>query len=146
MPYGLYISAEGAKAQTTRLETIAHNLANVDTVGFKQDLARLQARNAEAIQRGLASAGSGSINDIGGGVQVRDTVTSFAAGNYEHTGRPLDMAINGDGFFVVQKGNQQYLTRAGNFQLDPQGRLVTTHGDAVMGSDRSPITPHAARP
>src|SRR5439155_12667134 len=137
---------EGARAQTTRLETIAHNLANVDTVGFKQDLARLQARHSEGIQRGLSSAGSQSINDIGGGVQVRDTVTSFAPGNYERTGRPLDMAINGDGFFVVQKGNQQFLTRAGNFQLNSQGQLVTQRGDAVMGRDGSPIALDPGRP
>jgi flagellar basal-body rod protein FlgF len=139
MPYGLYISAEGAKAQATRLETITHNLANADTVGFKQDLTRVQARHAEAIQRGADYAGSQSINDVGGGVQVRDTVTSFEPGNYEHTGRPLDMAVNGDGFFVVLKGNEQFLTRAGNFQLDSQGRLTTERGYAVMGRGGSPI-------
>ncbi len=146
MPYGLYISAEGAKAQTTRLETISHNLANADTVGFKQDLARLQARHAEAIQHGLDHAGSQSINDVGGGVQVRDTVTNFAPGNYERTGRPLDMAINGDGFFVVLKDNQQFLTRAGDFQLDAQGRLTTPRGHAVLGRDGTAIELDPSRP
>jgi flagellar basal body rod protein FlgG len=146
MPYGLYISAEGAKAQTTRLETIAHSLANVDTVGFKQDLARLQARHAEAIQRGFDTSGSRSINDIGGGVQVRDTVTNFAPGNYEDTGRPLDMSISGEGFFVVLKDDQQFLTRAGNFQLDAQGRLTTEQGHAVLGRDGTPIVLDPQRP
>jgi len=146
MPYGLYISAEGARAQTTRLESIAHNLANADTVGFKQDLARLQARHAEAIQRGTDYAGSQSINDVGGGVQVRDTVTNFAPGNYERTGRPLDMAINGEGFFVVRKGDEDFLTRAGNFQLNPQGQLVTERGYPVLGRDGSPIALDSQQP
>jgi flagellar basal-body rod protein FlgF len=146
MPYGLYISAEGAKAQATRLEAITHNLANSDTVGFKQDLVRIQARHAEAIQRGTDYPGSQSINDIGGGVQVRDTVTSFEPGTYEHTGRPLDLAVTGEGFFVVLKDNQQYLTRAGNFQLDSQGRLTNEHGYAVMGRGGSPIVLDPGQP
>ena len=56
MPYGMYISAEGAAAQAQRLEVIANNLANVDTAGFKQDVATFQARFAEAIQQGPGPA------------------------------------------------------------------------------------------
>ena len=77
MSYGLYISAEGAQAQSQRLDVISNNLANVDTVGFKRDLAMFQARNAEAIDQGKAIAGSGSINNIGGGVSFKGSRTDF---------------------------------------------------------------------
>jgi flagellar basal body rod protein FlgG len=125
----MYISAEGAAAQAQRLEVIANNLANVDTAGFKQDMATFQARFAEAIQQGQATPGDRSINDIGGGVKIIDVQTDHAIGQLKHTGSELDLAISGDGFFHVRGDDgQQYLTRAGNFALDPQGRLVTQNG------------------
>jgi flagellar basal-body rod protein FlgF/flagellar basal-body rod protein FlgG len=68
MPYGLYLSADGAHSQAKRLEVVANNLANVDTVGFKRELAIFQAREAEATRRGEDYFGSGSVNDVGGGV------------------------------------------------------------------------------
>jgi len=129
MPYGMYISAEGAAAQAQRLEVIANNLANVDTAGFKQDVPTFQARFAEAIQQGLASSGDRSASDAGGGVKMIDVVTDFSPGTFQHTGNPLDMAIHGNGFFHVGGDDGQVqLTRAGNFTLDPAGRLVTQVG------------------
>jgi flagellar basal-body rod protein FlgF len=129
MPYGMYISAEGAAAQAQRLEVIANNLANVDTAGFKQDVPTFQARFAEAIQRGQAQAGDRSINDIGGGVTVIDVQTDHSTGQLKHTGNDLDLAINGQGFFHIRgEDGEQYLSRAGNFALDTQGRLVTQNG------------------
>jgi flagellar basal-body rod protein FlgF/flagellar basal-body rod protein FlgG len=138
MSYGLYISAEGALAQNMRLETIANNLANVDSVGFKRDLAILQARYAEEIEQGLDFPGSRSINDVGGGVMVAGTLTDFSNGNIKHTELPTDMAIAGDGFFVVQKDGQNYLTRAGNFVLDSAGFLRTQQGYAVLNDSLQP--------
>jgi flagellar basal body rod protein FlgG len=129
MPYGLYISAEGAAAQARRLEVIANNMANTDTVGFKQDVPTFQARYAEAIQQGLASPGDRSINNIGGGVKMFDVTTNFAEGQFAATNRELDVAINGNGFFHVQGDDgKPYLSRAGNFTLDAKGRLVTSEG------------------
>ena len=129
MPYGMYISAEGAAAQAQRLEVIANNLANVDTAGFKQDVPTFQARFAEAIQQGQAQPGDHSINDIGGGVKIIDVETDYSIGELKHTGNDLDLAINGKGFFHVHGDDgKQYLTRAGNFALDTQGRLVTQNG------------------
>lgn len=142
MPYGLYISAEGAHAQSMRLEVIANNLANVDTVGFKRELAVCQARYAEATEQGLDLPGSGSINDVGGGVVVRETKTDFSPGPFRQTGVATDMAIRGEGFFVVHKEGQQYLTRAGNFQLNELGELVTQSGGkkyAVLNDAGAPI-------
>jgi flagellar basal-body rod protein FlgF len=140
MPYGLYISAEGARAQSQRLEVIANNLANIDTAGFKRELAVFQARYAEAIEQGYSEAGAGSVNDVGGGIAMRQTVTDFSAGTMKRTGGLTDMAIQDSGFFVVRKDNEQYLTRAGNFQLTADGALVTQQGDAVLGDDGTPIT------
>jgi flagellar basal-body rod protein FlgF len=139
MPYGLYISAEGAQAQSRRLETIANNLATVDTAGFKRDLALLQARYAEETQRGTDYYGSGTINDLGGGVMVRHTKTDFAQGPLKPTGVETDMAIRGEGFFVVRKGGEMLLTRAGDFTLSPAGELVTTAGDPVLDEGNAPV-------
>jgi flagellar basal body rod protein FlgG len=142
MPYGLYISAEGASAQARRLEVIANNMANSDTVGFKQDVPTFQARYAEAIQRGLASPGDKSINNIGGGVKMYGTTTNFSEGNLATTGKELDFAIDGDGFFHVQGDDGKvYLSRAGNFTIDAKGRLVTSEGhNPVLDQQFSEVT------
>jgi flagellar basal-body rod protein FlgF len=126
MPYGIYISAEGANAQSQRLEVIANNLANADTAGFKQDVPTFMARFAEAIQQGQARSHDGSINDIGGGVKLIDTATDFSAGQLQDTGQELDFAITGKGFFHVRGADgKQYLSRAGNFESDVAGMLRT---------------------
>ena len=125
----MYISAEGAAAQAQRLEVIANNMANVDTAGFKQDVPMFQARFAEAIQKGQAQPGDGSINDIGGGVKIIDVETDYSPGELKRTGNDLDVAINGQGFFHVKGDDgKQYLSRAGAFELDAQSRLVTQNG------------------
>jgi flagellar basal-body rod protein FlgF/flagellar basal-body rod protein FlgG len=125
----MYISAEGANAQAERLEVIANNMANVDTVGFKQDVPTFQARFAEAIQKGYATPGDQSINDIGGGVKLMNVATDYSTGDFKRTGNDLDFAIAGKGFFHVKGDDgQQYLTRAGDFATDARGRLVTQNG------------------
>lgn len=139
MPYGLYISAEGAQAQSTRMEVIANNLANAATPGFKRELAIFQARFAEEIQRGQEPAGAGTLNDLGGGVETLATVTDFSSGPLKQTGIPTDLAVEGDGFFVVRRNGQSFLTRAGNFALNTTGTLVTQEGDPVMSATGTPI-------
>ena len=149
MPYGLYLSADGAHTQSKRLDVIAHNLANVDTVGFKRELAIFQARQAEATQRGEDYFGSGSVNDVGGGVEVVQTKTDFSAGPFKNTGVKTDLAIRGDAFFVVQKDDQNFLTRAGNFHVNNQGELLTQYGEkqyAVVDEKFSPIVINRADP
>ena len=132
MPFGLYISAEGANVQTRRQDVIANNLANVDTVGFKKDLAVFQARYAEGIEQGLVPADAETIENEGGGVMTVETVTDFSGAPLKRTGRPLDMAVRGDGFFAVQKDGETFLTRAGDFRLTEQGTLVTQQGYPVL--------------
>jgi flagellar basal body rod protein FlgG len=146
MPYGLYISAAGANAQGERLKVLANNLANVDTVGFKRELAILQARHAEAIAQGEDSPGSGSINDVGGGVHVAETITDFSRGTLRHTNIDTDMAIDGKGFFLVEKEGEALLTRAGNFHFGNDGQLLTDQGYAVLSSDREPVVVDPRQP
>ncbi|HEV3344326.1 MAG TPA: flagellar hook basal-body protein [Pirellulales bacterium] len=138
MPYGLYISAEGAQAQSLRMEVIANNLANTNTPGFKRELAVFQSRLAEAAQRGLVPPGSGAIDDLGGGVDSLASITDFSPGAVKATGMPTDLAIEGDPFFVVRRDGKDLLTRAGNFMLTPAGMLVTQHGDPVMSTEGTP--------
>jgi flagellar basal-body rod protein FlgF/flagellar basal-body rod protein FlgG len=140
MPYGIYLSAAGANAQNHRLEVLSHNLANVNTPGFKPHLAMLQARHSEAIERGEVSPGSGGIDDLSGGVQINPNATMLQQGPIEQTKRKTDFAINDtSSFFVVQRGEEQLLTRAGGFLFNSAGFLTTTDGDQVLGSDGQPI-------
>lgn len=139
MVYGIYISAEGAQAQSQRLEVIANNLANVDTPGFKNEFAIAEARDAEALQQRLDYAGSGSINNVGGGVMVRETQTNFTAGSITPTGNREDLAIRGEGFFQVLYDDQVLLTRGGNFLFMPDGRLTTQEGFPVLSNQGVPI-------
>ena len=137
----MYISAAGADAQSRRVEVLSHNLANVDTPGFKAEFAVLKARHSESIERGNDYSGSRSMNDVGGGVGVRETMTDFRAGVYQKTGIPTDVAIADDkSFFVVEKDGQKFLTRAGNFRFAPDGRLQTQGGHNVLSADGNPAT------
>jgi flagellar basal-body rod protein FlgF len=139
MPYGLYISADGASAQSSRLDVIANNLANVDTVGFKQELAVFQARYAQDIQDGRVAPGSGKLADVGGGVELQSTPTNFTPGPFKITGIWSDLAMKGPGFFTIRRDGETLLTRAGNFQIDEAGRLTTQSGDAVLDAAGVPI-------
>ena len=111
-----------------RLEVIANNLANAETTGFKRDLGIVQSRYAEAIQQGLSSAGSGSIDDLGGGVRFQETKTDFSDGALKRTDCPTEVAIRGDGFFLVRKGDANYLTRRAISPSPNGGELVTQQG------------------
>lgn len=140
MPYGLYLSAAGANAQSHRLEVLSNNLANINTPGFKAHMAMLQSRPTEAIERGEAVAGNGTIDDIGGGVAIQPNRTQFNQGPIRQTGNKTDFAINDEtSFFAIQRGDQQLLTRAGNFMFDSKGSLVTPNGDPVLASSGEPL-------
>ena len=135
MPYGLYLSAAGANAQSHRLEVLSHNLANINTAGFKPHMAMLQSRHAQAIEQGDVTAGNGTIDDIGGGISIKPAQTQFQQGVIQTTGNRTDFAINDrDSFFAVQHGDKELLTRAGNFVFDNQGKLVTPGGDEVRSA------------
>lgn len=140
MPYGMYLSASGAHVQNHRLEVLSNNLANINTPGFKPSLAVVQARHNKAIEDGDISPHSGTLADIGGGVKIQPTQTIFDNGPIETTGNPTDFAIHDDNsFFVVQRGEEKFLTRAGGFFFNSSGQLTNTNGDQVIGTDGNPI-------
>jgi flagellar basal body rod protein FlgG len=139
MPYGLYLSADGATVQSKRLEVLANNLANVDTVGFKREMAVFKARESEALAQGLDTPGARGINDISGGVRFFETLTDHSIGPFDHTGNNTDLAIAGEGFFQIERDGQKFLTRAGNFSFDNLGQLLTQQGDRVLDSTGTPI-------
>lgn len=139
MDYGLYVAAAGADTQSRRMEVLSHNLTNVDTPGFKEELAILQARHSRAIRDGKDIPGQGSLNNLGSGVSLAETQTNFSPGQYKQTGYKWDVAIRGDGFFMVDDGNRQLLTRAGNFRVDSNGNLLTQQGFRVLDTEGAPI-------
>lgn len=142
MPYGMYLSAEGAQALSSRMEVIANNMANVNTPGFKRDVVTFQARLAEAVEQGLVEDGSGAVEDVGGGVMLENVATNFEPGPMNETGIRTDLAIQGEGFFQVQRPDgQMLLTRAGNFTVNSAtGQLVTQDtGYPVVGAGGSPV-------
>lgn len=140
MAYGLYLSAAGANAQNHRLEVLSHNLANVNTPGFKPQLAVVKSRNSEAVERGDVPADSGGVDNVGGAVTIAPSMTQFAQGPIRKTGGNSDFAINDNkSFFVIQRGDQKLLTRAGNFTFDATGKLVTPIGETVLSENGSPV-------
>ena len=135
MLYGLYHSAQGASVQQRRLETTAHNLANAGTTAFKPDVTvvRTVPQFEDALGRvfdrlglpeGTAPGGPG-FEQHNGAVAVADVVTDFSNGSIRKTGGPLDLAISGPGFFRVGNVDRQFLTRNGDFVIDPEGVVVT---------------------
>jgi flagellar hook protein FlgE len=116
----------GLVATGAALSVIGNNIANVNTVGFK-------GSRTEFADLLSAQGGGGSAGKIGLGTRIGNISASFTQGNIEATGRPTDLAIEGNGFFVVSAGGGNLYTRAGNFRLDSEGRLVTFQGLPVQG-------------
>ena len=149
MPYGMYVAATGAEAQNRYLDVLANNLANIDTPGFKRELGIIQARHAEAIERGEVPAGSRTINDVGGGVALKETITDFSRGTLKPTGIKTDLALDdsdGNAFFVIERDGERLLTRAGNFRFSASGQLQTQNGDPVLAPDGRPVEINSALP
>ena len=140
MPYGMYLSASGAHVQNHRLEVLSNNLANINTPGFKPSMAIVQARHNKAIEDGEVSPNSGTLADIGGGAKIQPTKTIFENGPIETTGNKTDFAIHDENsFFVVQRGEEQFFTRAGGFIFNNSGQLTNTNGDQVLSVDGTPV-------
>ena len=124
------IPLTGLEADSTALNTIANNLANMNTTAYKDQTTTFSS----LFYQQLGESGSGNPIEEGLGVQVDSTATNFTTGTINPTGVDSNMAIDGDGFFVAQDaGGQQFLTRAGNFTTNANGNLVTSNGLDVMG-------------
>lgn len=140
----LWIAKTGMEAQQTQLDTIAHNLANVGTNGFKRGHVVFE----DLIYQNLRQAGAASSDQtqlptglqVGLGVRPVATSRIFAQGNLQQTSNNLDLAIKGQGFFQVQlpDGSTGY-TRDGSFQVDANGQLVTNNGYLVQPGITIPV-------
>jgi flagellar basal-body rod protein FlgF len=136
MNSGYYAACTGLMARTEALETIANNLANVSTVGFRA--------NHNVFSSLLATTGNSPLsvlnqdaNDYG---VLSGTQLDTSQGALVKTGNNLDLAMEGPGYFVVKTDAGPVYTRGGNFRISPQAQLVTAAGDPVMGDNNLPIT------
>ena len=133
----LYAGVSGLRNNQVRMDVIGNNIANVNTVAFKAGRVTFKEGFAQLLQGASRPPGDqGGINpiQIGLGMQIGSIDQVFSQGNLETTGLNTDVAIQGDSFFVVRKGNQSYYTRAGNFQVDALGQLVSpANGFIVQG-------------
>lgn len=139
---GVYTALSGAIAQSTKLDTIANNIANVNTPGFKKDKQVFEEyltanqKPPQVIQAPRITASIESFYDMQGGdksyVDTKGTFTDFSQGGLKPTGNALDLAIDGKGFFEIATPQGVRLTRAGNFTLDGNGQLVTKEGYPVL--------------
>jgi flagellar basal-body rod protein FlgF len=136
MNSGYYAACTGLMARTQALETIANNLANVSTTGFRA--------SHNVFSSLLATTGNSPLsvlnqdaNDYG---VLSGTQLDTSQGALVRTGNDLDFAMEGPGYFVVQSATGPAYTRGGNFRVSPQSQLVTAAGDPVMGDNNRPIT------
>jgi flagellar basal-body rod protein FlgF len=140
---GLYAAASAMLANLNRQGALAHNVSNLDTPGFKQLMVSMdEFTETEVIDPPGPTASPRQlrlIGDLGLGVETRPEGTDFTEGGMRYTGQPLDLAVNGEGFFRVQTPDGERYTRDGRFQRDSQGNLVTVDGYKVLSDGGQPI-------
>jgi len=129
MSDGIYIAMSGAAAQERALDVVANNLANTNTVGFKAE----RITFAETLAKNATKTGEMSF------VGLADSLTDHSQGQIVATDNPLDLAIAGEGYFAIETPSGIRYTRAGDFRMNEDGRLVTLDGHVVRGSDGSDI-------
>ncbi len=131
MNRGIYPLLSGGIAQEMKLEMISNNLSNINTIGYKKDKAifksYLPSYNEPYPREGSLFGKDKAF------VQYDRSVIDLSGGPIKNTGNKLDLAINGDGFFAIERAGGTRYTRNGNFSLDNQRRIVTQDGDPVLG-------------
>lgn len=138
MDRSLHTAATGMQAQQTNIDVISHNLANINTTGFKKSMAHFSTLFSQVIKAPGATLNNGQITpngvQVGLGVKLDSTNKSFTMGSLTNTGNPLDLAIEGDGFFQLQMPNGTIaFTRDGNFQINGQsGEIVSNQGYSLF--------------
>jgi|APTNR8051073442_1049403.scaffolds.fasta_scaffold03738_11 flagellar basal-body rod protein FlgG len=125
----LYTAAMGMMSQQTRLEVISNNIANASTVGFKRD---------SVFERNLIDSKANLYNIVGSAEQNDPPIGSyidFNKGSYDQTGNDFDIAIDGDGFFLLNdEQGKEFLTRAGNFKINQEGDVISANGKYLMAN------------
>ncbi len=142
----LWTAASGMKTQQLTVDTIANNLANVNTIGYKKERMEFKSLLYETIREaGDVDQGGSPVNlQVGHGVRTAGSVKTFTQGNLERTEGPLDFAIDGAGFFALQSptGQTQY-TKDGAFKMalyDGNLTLTNVNGYPVLGTDGAPVS------
>ncbi len=142
--YGFWLSAAGMKVNEHRQAVHANNMANSNTTGFKQDLAMVMQRDIESVENaGGARLRHPVLDQLAGGLNVRQSTIDFSQGPIENTRKPLDVALQGKGFFSVSDGKTTQYTRNGEFAINRESELVMSGGDGkwrVLGDDGRPIS------
>jgi len=136
MMRSLWTAASGMVAQQLNIDVISNNLANVNTIGFKKSRAEFE----DLIYQNLKIAGTPTEGgnliptgiQIGMGVRPTTVHKFFSQGDFQNTDNPLDMVIEGDGFFQVLVNGEEHYTRAGAFKLDNEGTIVTANGHVLQ--------------
>jgi len=136
MNSGYYAACTGLMARTEALETIANNLANVSTTGFRASH-NVFSSLLQTTGNSPLSVLNQDANDYG---VLSGTRLDTSQGALVRTGNDLDLAMEGPGYFVVQTAEGQVYTRGGNFRVSPVGQLSTAAGDPVMGDNNRPVT------
>jgi len=135
MMRSLFAAVSGLRNHQTRLDVIGNNIANVNTLGFKASRVTFKEAFAQLLQGATRPPGDlGGVNpmQIGSGMSIGSIDQLFTQGALEATGLNTDLAIQGDAFFVVNSGSRRFYTRAGNFQLDADGRLIAANNGFVV--------------
>ena len=141
----LWTAASGMKSQQLYVDSIAHNLANVNTVGYKKESMEFKSLLYETLRESGNANGNGSpvSLQVGHGVRASSNVKNFTQGSIETTNNPLDFSIDGNGFFVIQGLNEEKLySKDGAFKIsimEDAIRLTTSDGYAVLNSEGEPI-------
>src|SRR5271167_932629 len=133
----LYSAASGMNAQQTNVDNIANNLANSNTAGFKSRRAQFQELLYQnVVQPGAAASQQTTVPtglQLGLGTRAASNEIIFTQGNFSQTNNPLDLVIQGNGFFqVLQPNGTLAYTRSGEFHMDRNGNLVDTSGNLVQ--------------
>lgn len=137
MMRSMFSGVTGLRNHQTRMDAIGNNIANVNTIGYKASRVSFQDTLNQTLRGASAPNNNrGGINalQIGLGMNLASIDILQTQGNLQNTGKITDCAIQGDGFFILSDGNKQYYTRAGNFNMERDGRLVnSSNGLNVMG-------------
>ncbi|MCQ1954657.1 flagellar hook protein FlgE [Arthrobacter sp. zg-Y238] len=132
----LYSGISGLRSHQTMLDVTGNNIANVNTTGYKATAVQFQDTLSQLTQGATAPGannGGGNPAQVGLGVLVSGITTNFTQGSAQATGRAEDLMINGEGYFITRQGATSTYTRAGAFNVDGEGRLVSTDGGIVQG-------------
>ncbi len=132
----LFTGLTGLNVNARRLETIGNNIANVNSYGFKSTRMIFAPAASRDFTLGTvpgATTGGSNPGQVGLGVNLSGTQRNFNNGAISNTGINTDLAIEGDGFFIVSRNNEQFYTRAGAFQFNAENDLITTSGERLQG-------------